>query len=299
MTRDILNEDAQCTQMADLFPKIVGSFQCMIEDIHAEYVLDRKRVLECGSRGLVSFYNCLSREHTQHPDRLCVKMTLKESEAKAILKLSQDVKYRCGQTSAVLMTKDTKNTEPSGIYQYQSTGDHKNVEVYSYVMPYYHGTLYDFVPREASEGLSKTAIISIIDQLLNQGRCLEKQAAFSYQDIKPENILYYTPNEGTQNDIVVAFGDLDSECRSLRCPIGKNHNPRQEAWCQRFFLVVLLAELVSTMQELKKYDFWKYARSPWPVVERFDQDNLQKVLGSAISYLREHDYSKYIDLLDF
>jgi len=291
-----------CKQLSSKFPVLVSEFTCRYKSSRdgpqVIYTINLSKIIKCGSNGLVAFY---SREgdSTVFPDTLCVKMFTSKREFLIVQRLAANKSSHCGQASTV----------PIGSKPFHM-GHRNGPDFYAVMMPEYHGSLYDFVlgnkERKNQIQLSKATVSNIIEQLLDQLECLNDVPEYSYQDIKPENILYYKENDDT---IRVALADFEPNMFTKHCPKTRRSSMANAEWCQRFSLVVLIAELTDTYadlqyspgkrnQEHSGYPFWTYANnnnSKEPLLEQY----VDQLITDAGQYLKERGYKELLELLEY
>jgi len=285
---------ASCMRMVETIPEIISVFSCKLPDMaEVEYTLNMSRVLKCGSNGLVAFYNRDPEGDKGYPASLCIKMFSSREEFNIVQQLARDYRH-CKQASTV----------PIGSGPYY---DRRGTTVYAAVMPEYHGSLFDFVLGNRDEDtqreikLPPETVRSIINQLYEQLQCLNDVPNYLYQDIKPENVLYH--REG--DTITVALADFEPLMRTFACPISQQRSRRaNEEWCQRFSLVVLIAELTDPYSDLHYnenkeqtgYQFWDYATKDTSSIKYVDQDQF---ITEAGDYLKSRQYHDYLYLLQY
>lgn len=253
-TKRIRQLTGDCKETTIAIPQIIEKFTCLFLDHPLTFRLTDRAPI-CGNNGAVLFYEARPSSSTiRH--KLCVKHTIDDGEAKMVQKLdSTDIK--CGQVPAKIILKENRDDH----YSINSRGN----KVYAFAMPVYTGTLTDFTKK--NKRLSQTTICRIIRNISNQLTCLYDKGKLCYMDIKPDNILYDLAEGNETDSIVVTVADLGSDGISSKyCPLASRRDPRrpgcsntQEFACMKFNLIVLLAELLLSDEDLYQQEWLLYA----------------------------------------
>jgi len=219
-------------------------------------------------------------------------------------------KLKCGQVPAKIIL--TKNRDDH--YVINSWEE----KVYAFAMPVYTGTLSDFTKK--NKRLSEKTIHRVIRNISDQLTCLYREVKLCYMDIKPDNILYDLAEENKTDSIVVTVADLGSDgVSSNYCPLASTQKPRrpgcsnpQEFACMPFNLIVLLAELLLSDEDLDQqewityahyndYYFQQYHPGYWDILQRGqtweqkDQEIRNHILEQATTFAKK--FSSLKDVL--